>query len=123
VEKKYKTLSKIIKEALHQAHTISPPQIKREPNLITEQPTSHRNDHLTMHIQPRNTNGTSIKAITNKRIRKLKDKWGAQATHLKYLCTWQTLNDTLKKWVDEQHVLQKDNLTYEHNLTMVHNFL
>lgn len=39
------------------------------------------------------------------------------------ICTWQTPNGMSGTWVDVQNVLNKDNLTYEHNLTLVHKFL
>lgn len=59
--------------------------------------------------------------------RKRKDKRGAYATHQQYLCVWHALNSTeiffIKKWIDEQHILDKVNLAYEHNLTLVHKFL
>ena len=40
-----------------------------------------------------------------------------------FLCQWHTLDGPIEKWIDEQHILDKNNLTYEHNLALANTFL
>ena len=61
--------------------------------------------------------------IMIERIRKLKDKWGAHVTYQQYMCIWCSLNNIIEKWVDEQHLLKKDYLMYEHDLILFHIFV
>ena len=47
-------------------------------------------------------------------------KLGAHITDQQYMSIWRTHNNIIEKWVDEKHLLNKDNLMCEHNLTVIH---
>lgn len=109
-----------MKDALQQAQTLFPP-LTLTPHRNHSQTTQGTPIFITHNPQtpPHTILEQTTQAIINGKTTAQKDKWGAQAVKISYLCQWQTASGPTQQCRTKEDLLHPDNILLDHNLLLI----